>query len=142
MTWRSLSKPLILISVFLPAVVAQQYKGGMPMIAGAAVPLYPPLARATRVQGTVHVKIETDGRTVVTAQAEDGHRLLALAAEENAGTWQFAEHEPTSFTVTYRYRIDVDGDPNNPTVTLRFPTEVEVSTAPLVISDPPGEIKK
>jgi len=27
-------------------------------------------------------------------------------------------------------------------VTLRFPTEVDVSIAPLVLSDPPAEIRK
>lgn len=93
------------------------------------------------VQGVVHVKITTDGTKATAAQAEDGHRLLAVAAEENARSWLFTKHEPTSFTVTYRYRISADGDPNNPTVTLRFPTDVEVSTAPLVLSDPTAEIR-
>jgi hypothetical protein len=67
---------------------------------------------------------------------------LAAAAEENARTWQFSKHEPTSFTVTYRYRLDAKADPNNPTVTLRFPTEVDVSIAPLVLSDPSPDTKK
>lgn len=88
------------------------------------------------------MKVTTDGTKVITAKAEDGKRLLAVAAEENARTWKFSTHEPTSFTVTYRYRLDVNADPNNPTVMLRFPTEVEVSVAPLVISDPSAEIKK
>lgn len=114
----------------------------MPTIAGGAVPLYPPLARAAKVQGVVHVKITTDGLRVVSAQAEEGPRLLVNAAEESARTWQFSKHEPMSFKVTYRYRLDADADPNNPTVTLRFPTEVDVTIAPLVISDPPAETKK
>lgn len=114
----------------------------MPTIAGGAVPLYPPLARAAKVQGVVHVKITTDGLRVVSAQAEEGPRLLVNAAEESARIWQFSKHEPMSFKVTYRYRLDADADPNNPTVTLRFPTEVDVTIAPLVISDPPAETKK
>jgi len=135
--------PFLMISVLvLSTAIAQQPKASMPMVAGAAVPLYPPLARATQVQGVVHVKITTDGTKTTAAHAEDGHRLLAVAAEENARTWQFTKHEPTSFTVTYRYRISPDGDPNNPSVTLRFPTDVEVSIAPLVLSDPPAEIRK
>lgn len=137
----SLSK-LLLVAAFLPTLVVQQSRSVMPMIAGGAVPLYPPLARAANIQGVVHVKITTDGMRAVTAQAEDGHRLLAIAAEENARTWQFSKHEPMSFRVTYRYRLDADADPNNPTVILRFPTEVDVSVAPLVISDPPAETKK
>ncbi|MCZ2149673.1 MAG: energy transducer TonB [Bryobacterales bacterium] len=137
----SLSK-LLLVAAFLPTIVAQQSRSVMPMIAGGAVPLYPPLARAAKIQGVVHVRITTDGSRAVTAQAEDGQRLLAVAAEENARTWQFSKHSPMSFMVTYRYRLDADADPNNPTVTLRFLTEIDVSIAPLVISDPSAETKK
>lgn len=127
---------------FLATAVAQQPKAVLPMVAGGAVPLYPPLARATKIQGVVHLKVVTDGTRIITAHAEDGNRLLATASEENARTWQFSKHESTSFTVTYRYRLDASAGPNNPTVMLRFPTEVDVSIAPLVLSDPPAEIKK
>ena len=142
MACRSLSKLSVLLAAFLATAVAQQPKAVLPMVAGGAVPLYPPLARAARVQGVVHLKVVTDGTRVVTAQAEGGNRLLAAASEENARTWQFSKHEPTSFTVTYRYRLDANADPNNSTVTLRFPTEVDVSIAPLVLSDPPADTKK
>jgi hypothetical protein len=138
MTCRS-AKLLTLAVTFLSAVLAQRSKSALPMIAGGEIPLYPPLARAAKVQGVVHVKVTTDGAKVLIAQAEDGHRLLAAAAEENARTWRFARHEPTSFTVTYRYLLDAGADPNNPTVTLRFPTEVDISAAPLVIRDPPAD---
>jgi hypothetical protein len=142
MAGRSLSTLPALLVAFLAAATAQQPKAVLPMVAGGAVPLYPPLARAAKVQGVVHLKVVTDGAKVVTAQVEDGNRLLASASEENVRTWLFSKHEPTSFTVTYRYRLDAHADPNNPTVTLRFPTEVDVSIAPLVISDPPAEIGK
>jgi hypothetical protein len=114
------------------AAMAQESKVALPMVAGAAVPLYPPLARVARIEGVVHVKITTDGHRVITAHVEDGHKLLAAAAEENARTWEFATHEPTTFTVTYRYKLDakLKGSPNNPTVVLRLPTEVEISTMP------------
>jgi hypothetical protein len=123
-------------------VFAQQPKSALPMIAGGEIPLYPPLARAAKVQGIVHVKVTTDGARVLTAQAGDGHRLLAAAAEENARTWRFARHEPTSFTVTYRYVLDAGADPNNPTVTLRLPAEVDIYAAPLIIHDPPAETRR
>lgn len=142
MACRSLSTLSVLLATFLGTAVAQQPKGVLPTIAGGAVPLYPPLARAARVEGVVHLKVVTDGTKVVTAQADDGNRLLAAASEENVRTWQFSKHGPLSFTVTYRYRLDANVDPNNPTVTLRFPTEVDVSIAPLVLSDPPAGIKK
>lgn len=124
-----------------PIILAQQSRNILPMIAGGSVPLYPPLARAANVQGDVHISIGTDGAKVITAQVKDGHRLLSVAAEENVRTWQFSKHDPTSFTVTYRYRIDPAADPNNPTVKIRFPIEVEVSMAPLVLSDPPSDVK-
>jgi len=78
----------------------------------------------------VHLKVTTDGHRVVSTQVEDGHKLLAVPAEENVRTWQFSLHEPTTFTVTYTYKLveNWKGDPNNPAVVLRFPTEVEVST--------------
>ena len=79
---------------------------------------------------------------MVSAQADDGNRLLAEAAEQNAQTWTFSTHEATSFVVTYTYRIDVNADPNNPTVILRFPSAVEVSAAPLVFIDGPKDPPK
>src|SRR4051794_32909291 len=101
--------PLLMISVLvLSTGIAQQPRASILTVAGAAVPLYPPLARAAQVQGVVHVKITTDGTKTTAVHAEDGLQLLAVAAEENARTWQFAKHEPTSFTVTYRYRVSPD----------------------------------
>ena len=46
-------------------------EGNPPTVADAKVPLYPPLARATRVQGIVRVRITTDGHRVVSAVAEE-----------------------------------------------------------------------
>jgi hypothetical protein len=138
---RSLSKLSIVLASFLATVGGQQSKAVLPMIAGGAIPLYPPLARAARVEGVIRLQVVTDGTKVVTAQAEGGNRLLVVASEENVRTWQFTKHDPTSFTVTYKYRIDAKADPNNPTVTLRFPSEVDVSIAPLILSDPPAKAK-
>ena len=100
------------------------------MVASAQVPLYPPVARRSNVEGVVHLNVTTDGHRVVSTHVEDGHKLLAAAAENNAKTWEFSLHEPVTFTVTYSFKLLTDwkGDPNNPMVVLRFPTEVEVST--------------
>jgi outer membrane biosynthesis protein TonB len=113
------------------SAVAQQSGVALPMVASAQVPLYPPLARVANVEGVVHVKVTTDGHRVVSTQVEDGNKLLAAAAEVNAKTWQFSLHEPVTFTVTYTYKLlttEWKGNPNNPIVVLRFPTEVEVAT--------------
>jgi hypothetical protein len=139
--------PALLVALIATAystVVAQESKVALPRVAGAAVPLYPPLARAANVQGVIHVKITTDGHRTVNAHAEDGPKLLALAAEENARTWLFAVHESTTFTVTYHYKLvpGMKGDADNPEVVMRLPTQVEVRTLPMqLIADPPSETR-
>ena len=124
--------------------IAQPSKLALPHVSFAGVPLYPPLARISNVEGVVHVEVTTDGHKVTIATAEkDSHSLLARAAEANALTWQFAVHEPTTFIVTYRYKLVDDIDPvqNNPRVILRLPTDVEVDTLRWPgIYDPPAEL--
>ena len=60
------------------------------------------------------------------------HPLLADAAQKNVRTWKFAEHEPTSFPVTYLYvnegkfkrdkatKCDAKLEPGKVTVSTRF----------------------
>jgi len=111
-------------------LMAQPRKVTLPRVAEAKVPLYPRLARAASVQGKVRVKVTTDGHRVLTTTVENGAPLLAVAAEENLRTWQFASHEPISFIVTYTYKLSGNWkeQSDNPTVTMRLPTEVKVST--------------
>jgi hypothetical protein len=135
---------VVFISTAVSRVVGQETKIALPRVAGASVPLYPPLARAANVQGVIHVKITTDGHRTVNARAEDGPKLLAVAAEENARTWFFAAHEPTTFTVTYRYKLvpGMKGNPDSPEIVLRLPSEVEVRTLPTPLNgDPPSSTR-
>ena len=115
-----------------------------PMIAAAGVPLYPQLARMARIEGVVHVKVTTDGHRCIAAKAEDGHKMLAAAAEKNAQTWEFETHEPTTFMVTYQYKLvdDLKDNRHVPTVILRLPTEVEVLASPIAINDPAPEVRR
>lgn len=136
--------PLAIVASLAPFTVSsQESKVALPKVATLGVPFYPPLARAAHVEGIVHVRITTDGQRVTATHVEDGNKLLAAAAEENAKTWQFTAHEPATFTVTYRYKLvaGLKGDPSSPTVTLRLPSEVEVFTIPPVISDPSAQVK-
>jgi hypothetical protein len=134
MSKKSIRRGFIMSAMFWAfAAMAQQSNVALPAVASAAVPLYPPLARVANVQGVVHVKVTTDGHRVIATRVEDGNKLLASAADENARTWQFSTHEPTTFTVTYNYKLEAElrGSPNNPTVVLRLPTEVEVASRPM-----------
>ena len=121
---------LLLVDASMAAQV-QKLKPALPMVAAASIPLYPLLARTANMEGVVHVSVTTDGQRVTTAHAQDGPKLLAAAAEDNARTWQFAIHEPTTFTVTYKYVLSTKwkGDPNNPIVVLHLPDEVQISAS-------------
>jgi len=70
-------------------------------------PLYDPLARQTRVQGDVRirVRIEATGK-VISAQTESGHPLLAREAEKNIQKWLFNPGNERTIEVIYEFRLD------------------------------------
>lgn len=132
MKGRSLAQIVVIAAgllVLVPPFNAQESKMALPRVATAEVPFYPPGAVHANIQGVVQLKITTDGHRVIAAvPAERSIQPLARAAEANLRTWQFDVHQPTSFTVTYRYKLvtDIDARMNNPKVILNLPTEVEV----------------
>jgi hypothetical protein len=67
---------------------------------------------------------------VVTAMKSVGHPVLVNAAASNVRTWTFADHEPTSFAVTYVYALE-DKYKTDRTkscqVRMELPTQVTVS---------------
>lgn len=124
--------PLVICVSVCAAVLGsgQQRNVALPTVASANVPLYPPVARAARVEGTVQLQVSTDGQRVTEAHVDGGNKLLADAAAANVRTWSFATHEPTSFAVTFRYKLlpaSRKQNGNNPIVVLRLPIEVDVS---------------
>jgi hypothetical protein len=99
---------ILVLSVLLAAVAgasAQESPEVLPKVVQHTEPMYPPLARQTRLQGDVRVKVTTDGESVRDAEAETGHPLLRKAAEDNARTWKFVAHTPGTFQVTFRYKL-------------------------------------
>ena len=102
---------------------------GLPTVTGAAVPLYPPIARAASVQGIVVLLATSSGDKVESTKVLSGHPLLAKAAESNIRTWTFIGKPPQSMKVIYRYEISEEcgGDPS---VKLDFPSEATVCTKP------------
>jgi hypothetical protein len=113
---------------------AQQVVEPLPEVTSAAVPSYPPIARAARVYGVVHLHLTTDGKRVSAISAQTGPAMLIPSAEAYVRTWTFAEHTPTMFDVTFRYNFQEKSEcetgmkliPAN----LHLPTEVEIITAP------------
>jgi TonB family protein len=125
-----ISHAILVLSVLLAAVTrasAQESPEVLPRVVQHTEPMYPPLARQTRIQGEVRVKVTTDGESVRDAEAETGHPLLRKAAEDNARTWKFVAHTPGAFHVTFRYKlssgsVDVEF--------LKSPAIVEIEASP------------
>jgi hypothetical protein len=118
---------LSLILALAPAAEAQGSPDALPKVVRHAEPIYPPVAKQTRVQGDVRVKLTTDGESVKGAEAVEGNPLLSKAAEDNVRTWKFAPHNPSTFVVTFRYKLksgDVDVE------FLDVPALVQIEAAP------------
>jgi len=96
---------LSVLLAFVPPIAAQEVPDVLPKLVQHSEPIYPPLARQTRIQWDVRVKITTDGESVSDADAETAHPLLRGAAEENVKTWKFVAHTPGTFRVTFRYKL-------------------------------------
>jgi outer membrane biosynthesis protein TonB len=83
---------ILMLSVLLavvPGVLAQESAETLPKVMQHSEPIYQPLARLTRIQGEVSVKVTTDGESVREAVAQTGPPLLYKAAEDNVKTWKF-----------------------------------------------------
>ncbi|MGB2679109.1 MAG: energy transducer TonB [Candidatus Acidiferrum sp.] len=128
------ARTVLMLSALLAAVpcaITQESPEVLPKVVQHAVPIYPPLARQTRIQGEVRVKITTDGESVRDAEAETGHPLLRTAAVDNARTWKFVTHSPATFHVTFRYKL-LDG--NTDVEFLESPAIVEIVASPPELS--------
>ena len=112
---------LSVLLVLVPSTLAQEPTEALPKVVQHSEPIYPPLARQTRIQGEVSVKVTTDGESVREAVAQTGHPLLRKAAEDNARSWKFASHTPSTFNVTFRYKL------------MESSVEVEFLTSPNIV---------
>jgi len=128
------ARTILMLSLLLtsvPSATAQEAPEVLPKVVQHGEPIYPPLARQTRIQGEVRVKVTTDGESVRDAEAQTGHPLLRKAAEDNAKTWKFVAHSPGIFHVAFRYKLLEGG------VEVEFlesPAIVEVEASPPEIS--------
>jgi hypothetical protein len=116
-------------------VAAQEKNEALPRVLSAAAPLYSPLARQARIQGSVTLRVTTDGKRVATFDSQSGPALLVRIAKENVKSWQFEQHKPTSFEITFRYRLTdflcdsacTCKSDEKESVLLQLPTNVELS---------------
>lgn len=119
-------------------VFAQNAEPQLPVVTSASVPLYPRTALLAHIQGTVKIRATTDGNTVSALDAESGPPMLVQAAEDNIRTWQFEEHKPVTFVVTFHYTIEEPPQcgPDNATVILHMPSDVQVNAKGVHTCDP------
>ena len=135
-------------SGFLPTA-AQQAERPLLRVISASVPFYPRIAASASIQGSVSLKLSTDGQQVSAVDAASGHPLLVSAAKENVATWRFERHRPTTFEVKFQYRLldyACESGCNCKTqetesVLIRFPTDVQVNAPIPLICDPVAETR-
>jgi TonB family protein len=96
---------LFSLGLLVGGAKSQDTSAVLPRVLQHAAPVYPPLARQTRISGDVRLKITTDGESVRDVEVESGHPLLQQAAVDNVKTWKFEAHEPGTFEVTFRYKL-------------------------------------
>lgn len=132
----------LLTSMVLPCV-AQSPETDNPVVLDAAVPFYPDIARLSHMEGVVRLQVSTNGETVSRVEFLDGPLVLATAAKENVKTWRLKWHSQSTFVATFRYKLlpNFVCLPDNGTVVLRLPLEVEVSAKGIQTCDGSSQVK-
>ena len=128
---RIVTMALLLCSLAPPLVAAPQGTSSLPTVTKFDCPQYPQKARTAHISGTVTMRVTTDGHVVTDVKIVSGPQILAQPAELNVRTWKFADHPPTTFTVTYVYAYE--GNYKKDPVTkcaakMELPGKVTVST--------------
>jgi hypothetical protein len=89
-----------------------------------------------RIRGVVRLRVSTDGKSVSSVEIVSGPPLLARLASDNVKTWLFKPHAPTSFDVTFHYKLlrptKCDSNcncefPGKEGVLLQLPAQVDLS---------------
>jgi hypothetical protein len=123
------------------ALAAWAQSDHYPLISHADLPLYPPLARALNLTGTVEIQLVIAKGIVADAQVKsvviDSHngapltdegekkigQYLSVPSLANIKNWRFESEERTTFVVKYVYRIAGKQTelPENPDGRLIYP---------------------
>jgi hypothetical protein len=105
----------------------------VPILQGAALPVYPPIGRAAHVTGKVVVEMTVSGGQVTSTEVKSGARFLAGGTEANVKTWRFASDVNGTYTITYTYAIsgsETDA-PTNPMVEMLPSLDVNITARPV-----------
>ncbi len=105
-----------------------------PVVMHADLPLYPPIARAARISGTVQVQVTVkDGAVVNTEVKSRANPLLVVPTLANLKTWQFWPKTDAAFLVTYIYTVEKKESDTveNPRIEMQLPNLVKITTRPV-----------
>jgi len=126
---------LILCAFCTLNMAAQEQGAAKPTVTNFDCPKYPAKAESLGLQGMVQLQVTTDGHRVAGVKVTSGHPVLAQAAMQNVETWQFADHAPTTFPVTYFFNNLNDSKKRNsdagskcPAAKMELPDKVTVTT--------------
>jgi outer membrane biosynthesis protein TonB len=99
----------------------------------ADVPMYPELAMAARIFGTVEVLVSVKDGRVISAQVQSGPPMLAAATVDNIQTWRFHSLVDTTFTAKFIYQLEEASldVPSNPKIELQLPSLVKITAVPI-----------
>lgn len=105
----------------------------LPTVTAFECPKYPKKAQSMHLQGTVKLKVTTDGHRITNIEVLPSHPVLAEEAIKNVRTWTLADHNATSFVATYYYSLEEHYKDKKDPVTkcsakMDLPTKVMVST--------------
>ena len=143
--------PLVLLVLAMAPLIGSGQQSEFPKVLSASVPFYPRIPQHGHIEGTVRLRVLTDGARVSHVQVESGPPMLAQAAQENVKTWRFEAHSRTTFEVTFRYqllRVRCDAtckkceSAERPSTLLKLPREVEVNAEEAVVCGPGAERKQ
>jgi TonB family protein len=104
-----------------------------PNLIRAELPLYPPLARAAHITGTVVIEATVEKGSVVETKVKSATSpALSNPAIANLKTWKFEPEGQATLVVTYVYEIRGKQTPlpQNPKVELDLPRFVKVTARP------------
>jgi hypothetical protein len=141
---------LVMMSLlFIPTVPAQQEKQPVIYVKHAELPHYPPLARQTRLGGTVvmKLKIAADGTILgmessASSPSTSSEHLLELFkddAEKTLRTWTFGcagcpPNAPYEHVIKFNYKQDDSMHFDEPDrFVMDLPEELSISAAPIMI---------
>jgi hypothetical protein len=129
---------MLIFSVVLPLASAQGPGGGLPVLSAASMPLYPRTALLAHVQGSVKIRVQTDGENISSVDEQSGPPMLVKAAKDNLRTWRFEKHDPATFLVTFDYKIEEPGgcSVENSAVIMTTPLHVEITAKAVHPCDP------